>query len=199
MKYLALGDSYTIGESVDQLLTFPFLLEKRLKDEARIGSLQTKVIAKTGWATADLIRAIKSAKPKPDYDLVTLLIGVNNQYRGYDIEIYKNELQILITRSIGFAKRNASHVIMVSIPDYGCTPFGKELAEKIDKDLRQYNRINKELAFENGLHWVDIFETSKKASSNTELIASDNLHPSAFMYELWVKDIFPVAKAILNN
>ena len=199
MRYLALGDSYTIGESVDQAFTFPFQLVAKLKNEAGIEIVKTKVIAKTGWTTADLIKGIRSAKPKAEYDLVTLLIGVNNQYRGYDVEIYKNELQSLINQSIGFAKGKASNVVVVSIPDYGCTPFGKEMAEKIDTELKQYNLISKELAFKNGLHWVDIYEASKKACSNPELIAADNLHPSESMYALWVNDIFPVAIAILNN
>ncbi len=199
MKYLALGDSYTIGESVDQPLTFPFLLENRLRNEAKIDLDQTKVIAKTGWTTAELLKGIQSIKPKPEYDLVTLLIGVNNQYRGQDIEIYKKELQTLINLSIGFAKGKSGHVVMISIPDYGCTPFGKEMADKIDLELRQYNLINKELANRNGLNWVDIFETSKKASLNSDLIASDNLHPSAEMYVLWIQDIFSVAKSILKN
>jgi len=199
LKYLALGDSYTIGESVNQLLTFPFLLENRLRNDAKIELAQTKVIAKTGWTTAELLKGIQSVKPKPEYDLVTLLIGVNNQYRGQDIEIYKVELQTLINQSVGFAKGKSGHVIMISIPDYGCTPFGMEMANKIDLELRQYNSINKELAKKNGLQWVDVFETSKKAGSNPELIASDNLHPSAAMYALWVQDIFPVAKSILEN
>jgi len=199
MRYLALGDSYTIGESVNQAFTFPFQLVAKLKKEAGIEIVKTKVIAKTGWTTADLIKGIRSAKPKAEYDLVTLLIGVNNQYRGYDVEIYKTELQSLINQSIGFAKGKASNVVVVSIPDYGCTPFGKEMAEKIDTELKQYNLISKELAFKNGLHWVDIYEASKKACSNPELIAADNLHPSESMYALWVNDIFPVAIAILNN
>jgi len=197
MKYLALGDSYTIGESVDQKLTFPFQLIDGLKTTG-IPIDEIKVLAKTGWTTGDLLKGIQSAKPKPDYDLVTLLTGVNNQYRGYAIEEYNAELQILINQSIKLAKGNPKHVIVISIPDYGVTPFGMEMAKKIDSDLRLFNQINKELAHKNGLHWVDVFEISKLASIKTELICNDKLHPSAEMYSLWVDAILPVSKSILE-
>ena len=199
MKYMALGDSYTIGESVEQAFAFPFQLVAKLKTEAGLEMTKTKLLAKTGWTTADLIKGIQSARPKPEYDLITLLIGVNNQYRGYEPDIYITELQRLINLSVGFAKGIASNVVMVSIPDYGCTPFGKDLAIKIDAELRIYNQISNELAIKNGLPWVDVFEASKMAVSNPNLIAFDNLHPSAAMYALWVKDIYPVAKAILYS
>ena len=199
MKYMALGDSYTIGESVEQAFAFPFQLVAKLKTEAGLEMTKTKLLAKTGWTTADLIKGIQSARPKPEYDLITLLIGVNNQYRGYEPDIYITELQRLINLSVGFAKGIASNVVMVSIPDYGCTPFGKDLAIKIDAELRIYNQISNELAIKNGLPWVDVFEASKMAVSDPNLIAFDNLHPSAAMYALWVKDIYPVAKAILYS
>ena len=196
MKYLALGDSYTIGESVNQTETFPYQLVTKLSSDSDLTFEAPKMIAKTGWTTGELLKGIKQARPKSDFDLVTLLIGVNNQYRAYSIEEYKTELQTLINQTIQFANGNASHVILVSIPDYGVTPFGKEMAQKIDLELRAFNQVGKELAMKNHLHWVDIFQISKAAEQKPDLLASDNLHPSEKMYQLWVEEIYMVAKTI---
>lgn len=197
LRYLALGDSYTIGESVEQSGTFPFQLASDLETVSGLRFGEIKVVAKTGWTTAELKEGIKRAKPKGTFQLVTLLIGVNNQYRGYDQALYKREFEELVHLAVDFAGGNKSQVLVVSIPDYGCTPFGADLAEKIDKELKEYNEIARMIATKNAVAWVDIFPTSKLALKDPLLIASDNLHPSSSMYSLWVKEILPVASQIL--
>lgn len=199
IRYLALGDSYTIGESVEQSGTFPFQLATDLEKVSDLRFGEIKVIAKTGWTTAELKEGIKRAKPKGTFQLVTLLIGVNNQYRGYDLAIYKREFEELLNQAVDFAGGKKSHVIVVSIPDYGCTPFGAEMAEKIDKELKVYNETARLIAAKNSVAWVNIFPASKLALTDPSLIAADNLHPSAAMYSLWVKEILPVATHILTK
>ena len=199
LKYLALGDSYTIGESVLPAQSFPLILQEKLKSETGIDKIETKIIAKTGWTTGELLKGIQRAKPKKEYNLVTLLIGVNNQYRGLDIEDYKTEFQKLLDLSISFAQGQKDQVIVVSIPDYGCTPFGKDQAIKIHNELNQYNALNQELARNSKVHWIDIFEISKRALTEPLLLAEDNLHPSGLMYKEWVEKIWPIGKIILSN
>ena len=199
LKYLALGDSYTIGESVLPAQSFPLILQEKLKSESGIDKIETKIIAKTGWTTGELLNGIQRAKPKKEFDLVTLLIGVNNQYRGLDVEDYKTEFQKLLDLSISFAKGQKDQVIVVSIPDYGCTPFGKDQATKIHNELSQYNALNQDLSRISKVHWIDIFEISKRALTEPLLLAEDNLHPSGLMYKEWVDKILPTAKSILSN
>lgn len=196
-RYLALGDSYTIGESVEQSGTFPFQLARKLEGRTGIHFSEIKVVAKTGWTTNELQDGIKRAKPKGPFDLVTLLIGVNNQYRGYDLTQYQNEFSELLQQAISFANQDPKKVIVVSIPDYGCTPFGGEMAEKIDRDLQVYNEIAFQISQKSGVAFVDIFPISKQAKVDSGLIAEDNLHPSAAMYQLWVEAILPVASSMM--
>jgi len=198
IRYLALGDSYTIGESVEKEGSFPHQLAALLELEETIVCTEIKIVAKTGWTTAELKEGIKRAKPKGIYQLVTLLIGVNNQYRGYDMGIYLAELKELLDKAIAFAGGDPGKVVVVSIPDYGCTPFGKDLAQKIDLELREYNQVAEKLANQKGTCFVDIFQISKKAETNPNLIAADNLHPSADMYQLWAEAILPVATPIVS-
>ena len=197
-RYLALGDSYTIGEAVPQPGTFPYQLARLLEQRELIKHPEIKVIAKTGWTTAELKQGIARAKPKGNFGLVTLLIGVNNQYRGYDVEDYKPEFEDLLKQAIAFAGGNAAKVIVVAIPDYGCTPFGEALAYKIDKELRAYNAAAQSIATKYHVRFVDIFDISKQASARPELIAEDKLHPSATMYSLWAEKILPVAEPIVS-
>lgn len=196
-RYLALGDSYTIGESVEQSGTFPFQLARRLEGRTGVHFSEIKVVAKTGWTTNELQEGIKRAKPRGTFDLVTLLIGVNNQYRGYDLTQYQKEFSELLQQAISFANQDPKKVIVVSIPDYGCTPFGAEMAEKIDRDLQVYNEIAFQISQKSGVAFVDIFPISKRAKADPGLIADDNLHPSAAMYHLWVEAILPVASSMM--
>lgn len=186
-RYLALGDSYTIGESVDATERFPAQLAREL------GLGEPQVIARTGWTTDELNAAIDAAYPRGPFDLVTLLIGVNNQYRGRSADEYRGEFVGLLQRAIGFAGGDASKVIVVSIPDWGVTPFaeGRDRA-RIAREIDQYNAINREEATRAGAKWVDITPISRGA--DTGLVAADGLHPSAKQYTEWVRLIAPLAR-----
>lgn len=198
MKYLALGDSYTIGEAVPQSGSFPYQLAKGL-EEKNIGNFsEVRVIAKTGWTTDELKAAIEAARPASDYDLVTLLIGVNNQYRGYPLAQFEKDFGDLLKSAISFAKGKPNHVLVVAIPDYGCTPFGAEKATQIERQLLDYNRVCSQIALYREVEFVDIFDVSKKAKSQPELVAEDQLHPSQKMYSLWVEEILPKAEKIVR-
>jgi lysophospholipase L1-like esterase len=193
-SYLALGDSYTIGESVAIESAFPNQLARLLYENKGVSISKVKIVAKTGWTTTELQEGIKRAKIKSTFDLVTLLIGVNNQYRSYDISQYKTEFNSLLDQAISFAGDAPKKVVVVSIPDYGSTPFGAEMAEKIENDLKQYNSIAFEIAIKKGCKTADIYDISKRAKTEPELIAADKLHPSALMYTLWAERIYPVAE-----
>ena len=181
-RYLALGDSYTIGESVDPSERFPVQLARALN----LGEPQ--IIAKTGWTTDELNAAIDEANPQGPFDLVTLLIGVNNQYRGRSADEYRTQFVGLLQRAIGFAGGDASRVIVVSIPDWGVTPFaeGRDRA-KIAREIDQFNAINREEAQRAGAKWVDITPISRR--NDPGLVAADGLHPSGRQYTEWVKAI----------
>ncbi len=198
-SYLALGDSYTIGESVEENKRFPVQLSAKL-NAAGISMKPTLIVAQTGWTTDELSAAIQKQNIAQTYNLVTLLIGVNNQYRGRDAEEYRIELQDLLKTSISFAVGNPKNVIVISIPDYGVTPFAKNRnPENIAKEIDLYNQIKKEETQKVGAIFIDITEISRRAKTNKNLIATDGLHPSAEMYKLWVEEIFPKAKIILEN
>jgi lysophospholipase L1-like esterase len=191
-RYLALGDSYTIGESVAEADRWPNQLARSL------GLGQPEIIAKTGWTTDELSAAIDKANPHGPYGLVTLLIGVNNQYRGRDAEQYRREFVALLNRAIAFAGGNASHVIVVSIPDWGMTPFaaGRDRA-KIGAEIDHFNAINREETLRAKARYADITPVSRRVANDPSLVAGDGLHPSGAMYAEWVKLIEPEAKAAL--
>lgn len=183
-RYLALGDSYTIGESVDAAERFPVQLARTLN------IAEPQVIAKTGWTTDELNAAIDEADPQGPFDLVTLLIGVNNQYRGRSADEYRTQFTALLQRAIGFAGGDATKVIVVSIPDWGVTPFaeGRDRA-KIAREIDQFNAINREEASRAGAKWVDITPISRR--NDPALVAGDGLHPSGKQYTEWVRVIAP--------
>ncbi len=196
--YLALGDSYTIGESVDTDKRFPIQLTKMLNESGQYVAEPT-IIARTGWTTDELETAIISRNLEPPYDLVTLLIGVNNQYRGRDTAEYREQFVRLLEKSIYFAG-SKKNVIVISIPDYGVTPFGQQQnPEKIASEIDAFNQINFEETSQAGAFYVNITPISRSAKNNSGLVATDGLHPSAEMYRLWVNEIFPVAKNILEK
>ncbi len=195
-NYLALGDSYTIGESVPDTGRFPAQLVSSLtKNNIYFNS--PEIIATTGWTTDELADAIKKKQSSllPKYDLVSLLIGVNNQYRGRDAEEYRTQFKDLLRTGIVFAGGEKSKVFVVSIPDWGVTPFAegrdrKKIAEEIDL----YNKINKEETLKEGIAYIDITPESRTAVNDKSLIASDGLHPSEKMYKEWVDLILPQIK-----
>lgn len=187
LTFLALGDSYTIGESVLKNGRWPVQLVANLKSKG-LSFNDPKIIAKTGWTTSDLNAAIDNVSPKSDYDLVSLLIGVNNQYRGFSAASFKPEFEALLERAIGFAGGDKAKVFVVSIPDYGETPFGQSRnPSKIGKELDEYNQVQKTICKNQGIAFIDITPISRKAISDGTLVANDGLHPSAKMYAEWVK------------
>lgn len=190
-QYLALGDSYTIGESVDEKYSWPIQLKFNLFNSDSNTSLDSvRIIAKTGWTTSDLLNYISNIKINNNYDLVSLLIGVNNQFRGYDKNIYEKEFEKLLIKSIGFANSNFSNVFVLSIPDYGVTPFGKlRDSEKIKSEINLYNEINYKISKKYGVLYFDITDISRLAEFDSTLLADDMLHPSKKMYNLWVEKI----------
>ena len=187
---LCLGDSYTIGQSVSEDERFPNQCVKLL-DKQGIHFDKPHIVAKTGWTTDELALAIDEAKVSGTFDCVTLLIGVNNQYRGYDKEmIYRKEFKSLLETAVKFAGDNHNHVFVVSIPDWGATPFGANdvkgrSAAQIGKEIDEYNAIAKEISQAYKVHFIDINPVSKKAAHDSSLIANDNLHPSRKMYAEW--------------
>ncbi len=183
IRFLALGDSYTIGESVAEAERWPNQLADKLK------ITQPKIIATTGWRTDDLAKAIKAADLKDQYDLVSLLIGVNNQYQGKSAAQYEIEFEELLNTSIKLAKGKAKNVFVVSIPDYGFTPFGKPKQQAITKQIDEFNAINKRITEKYKISYVNITEISRKGLEDPALVAEDGLHPSGKMYAAWVEII----------
>ena len=182
-NYLALGDSYTIAESLNLIDSYPHQLKNQLK---KIDSVN--IIAKTGWTTGELIDTLKSLNINNKYDYVSLLIGVNNQYREYDISIFEKEFEYLLNLAIQYAN-DRSKVFVISIPDYGVTPFGFKHRDKIYKEIDQYNLIKKKIVEKYNLRFYDVTDISREAKEKKYLIAEDSLHPSREMYSLWVDRI----------
>tara|TARA_R110002096_G_scaffold324349_7_gene518446 strand:+ start:5586 stop:6263 length:678 start_codon:yes stop_codon:yes gene_type:complete len=199
-NYLALGDSYTIGESVAPSLRWPVQLVDSLNTSNKSQYNPPQIIARTGWTTSELQKAIEESTISETYDLVSLLIGVNNQYRGYDIELYRVEFRALLEKSIYFAGNDTSRVFVVSIPNYGVTPFGiRKGEEKIRKELLEYDKIAEQISSEYGIPFVNITPISERAKTDSSLIANDQLHPSGKMYSEWVHKILPVVKFLLSE
>ena len=198
LRILALGDSYTIGEGVADAHRWPVRLADMLRDRGlNVGT--PRIIARTGWTTDELSAAIDAANPDPDYDLVTLLIGVNNQYRGRGDEEYRAHFQTLVNRATAFARGKAARVIAVSIPDWGVTPFatGRD-RPAITRAIDRFNAVSREETRRAGAHYADITPISRRALGDPSLIAADGLHPSATMYAAWLDVIFPLALRILS-
>lgn len=182
-NYLALGDSYTIAESLNLIDSYPHQLKNQLK---KIDSVN--IIAKTGWTTGELTDTLKSLNINNKYDYVSLLIGVNNQYREYDISIFEKEFEYLLNLAIQYAN-DRSKVFVISIPDYGVTPFGFKNRDKIYKEINQYNLIKRKIVEKYNIRFYDVTDISREAKEKKYLIAEDSLHPSREMYSLWVDRI----------
>lgn len=187
LSYLALGDSYTIGEAVEQVESFPYQLVSTLNENG-IAIAEPRVIAKTGWTTDELRYAIQQAQITDKFNLVTLLIGVNNQYRGYSQETYRKEFAELLDIAIAFADGIYQNVYVLSIPDWGVTDFAKQSGrglKAISEEIDVFNGINKEETLSKQVTYVDITPISRQNKPN--LIANDGLHPSGEMYAEWVQ------------
>jgi lysophospholipase L1-like esterase len=184
-SYLALGDSYTIGESVLLTENFPSQTVQLLR-KAGHDFYAPEIIAKTGWTTDELQAAIDTHHFRTRYDFVSLLIGVNNQYRGRSVAEYEKEFTALLKQAIQFAGNDTAHVAVISIPDWGVTPFaeGRD-RQQVAREIDAYNRINKKVSGELGVHYIDITPWTREAAANPALLAADGLHPSSKEYLRW--------------
>ncbi len=185
-SYLALGDSYTIGESVVETQRWPVQLAEQLRGRG-YKMAAPKIIAKTGWTTEDLIRGMENELSiQRDFDLVSILIGVNNQYQGKLITEYEEELRQIFRKAINHSKTREKGVFAVSIPDYGYTPFGAADQEEISAEIDRFNEVFRRVAEDFNVDFYNITPISRDAANNPDLIASDDLHPSGLMYRFWV-------------
>jgi lysophospholipase L1-like esterase len=198
-QFLALGDSYTIGESVSEPDRWPVQLAARLVERGvNVGS--PLIIAQTGWTTDELAAAIAERKPRGTFELVTLLIGVNNQYRGRGLDEYRQEFRLLLEQAIRFAGGRAGRVIVASIPDWGVTPFaeGRDRS-RIAAEIDRFNAVNREAAGNAGARYVDVTAISRLVPLEPDLVADDGLHPSGTMYRRWTERILPEALDALRS
>lgn len=190
LTYLALGDSYTIGEVVTENERWPNQLADSLRKRGFVVE-KPKIIAKTGWRCDDLIVAIHDYEVKEKFDLVSILIGVNNQYQGKSLEDFKINLELLIELAIKHSKYGREGVFALSIPDYGVTPFAStKNPDKISEEIEAYNNASQAIFKKNKIHFFDICPISKEARDFPELLAKDQLHPSGLMYQKWVSYLF---------
>ena len=197
--YLALGDSYTIGQSVNVEDRFPVQTVKYLKEQG-FKFMPPEIIAQTGWTTSNLISAIATTTPsRPTYDMVTLLIGVNNQYQHKPKDEYATEFLTLLKKAIVYADNKVKRVIVLSIPDYGVTPFANGSdRDAIAKDIDAFNAINKKISDQAGVNYLDITSSSRLAANNLSLVASDGLHPSGVEYKVWSQGLLPIIEKALQ-
>ena len=199
LTYLALGDSYTIGEGVDAAGRWPMQLAQGLRD-AGIAIADPRIIATTGWTTDELSAAMDAAEPLGEWDVVSLLIGVNNQYRGRAVDDYVDEFTRLLQRAIALAGDRASRVLVLSIPDWGVTPFafasGRD-RQVIADDLDAYNAAARELCEAHGVAFVDITGISRDGGGEPAMLADDGLHPSAAQYARCADAALPVPARLL--
>jgi lysophospholipase L1-like esterase len=197
LSYLALGDSYTIGQSVNPKSSFPYQLSVKLN---AYGLQKPAIIAQTGWTADNLITAIgASGVTGKKYDVVTLLIGVNDQYQGLSQANYRVKFVQLLNTAISFAKNKASRVFVLSIPDYGVTPYANGQDAIIGPQIDEFNNINREESIKAGVNYVNITTISKQAGNNFNLLANDGLHPSALQYAQWVEVLSPVVIGVVKK
>ncbi|HKZ11086.1 MAG TPA: SGNH/GDSL hydrolase family protein [Rhodanobacteraceae bacterium] len=196
--FLALGDSYTIGEGVAPGERWPVQLAARLRGEG-VAVADPQIVATTGWTTDELLLAMETATFTPPYALVTLLIGVNDQYREHGMDQYRAQFRDLLRRAIRLAAGNPAHVIVVSIPDWGVTPFaareGRNV-ERVAREIDAFNAIASAATASVGAAWVDVTAISRQPESRDEWVG-DGLHPSGMQYARWTETILPVATTIL--
>ncbi|MGE8218202.1 MAG: SGNH/GDSL hydrolase family protein [Stenotrophomonas acidaminiphila] len=200
-RYLALGDSYTIGEGVPAAGTWPFQLAAALRARG-LALADPEVIATTGWTTDELAAAIDAAAPRGPYALASLLIGVNNQYRGRPLAEYRQQFEQLLQRAVGLAAEDPRRVLVLSIPDWGVTPYaaahGRDAAV-IACEIDDFNAAARACCGDYGVAFVDITPVSRAQGAEAAMLVDDGLHPSAAMYRLWVEQALPVAADLLTG
>lgn len=188
-SYLALGDSYTIGTAIGTEKAYPGQLRDSLVLRPQIDSVKLDVIARGGWTTRNLINGIKDARPDSSYQLVSLLIGVNNQYQNRSLTEYRTEFRELLEWSVALAGNDTGRVFVLSIPDYGVTPAGQGNAASIAMQIDQFNQVNREITDSVGVKYFNVTDISRSAASDPSLVANDGLHFSSAMHTLWVRRI----------
>jgi len=198
-SFLALGDSYTIGESVPSSERFPVQTVKYLQDQG-INFSDPEIIAQTGWTTGNLLSALYSIAPtKSIYDIVTLLIGVNNQYQRRTEQEYADEFLTLLNKAIQYVGNNKKRVIVLSIPDYSVTPFASRSDKVlIAKEIDAFNAINKIISNHAGVNYLDTTASTRLAVNDLSLVANDGLHPSGREYKVWAEELIPIIKTALQ-
>lgn len=198
-RFLALGDSYTIGEGVASAERWPVRLVALLRGRA-IEIDDPVIVARTGWTTDELLEGIDVATPHGDFDIVSLLIGVNDQFRGRARAAYDTGFRALLERAVSFAAEDPSHVLVLSIPDWSVTPFaaGRDRAA-IARDIDDFNAVNRSAARLAGARYVDITGESRADPRNPAMLAGDGLHPSGIAYERWARLALPEAWAALGR
>lgn len=187
--YLALGDSYSIGESVLLYQSFPYQVVHLLRKRG-VNISAPEIIARTGWTTDELSAGIASCRFLSQYNYVSLLIGVNNQYRGRAVEEYKMEFEALLKQAIQFVEGKKDRVIVLSIPDYSVTPFAGSMdKEKIAREIDLFNSVNKAVSIQYKVQYIDITPESRNAEGDLAHLAEDQLHPSAKAYKKWAEKV----------
>lgn len=201
ISYLALGDSYTKGESVCSSCNYPTLLSVALNSAAD-NNVDLKMVAQTGWTTNDLLYALPQSNIGMHYNLVTLLIGVNNQYGQENFSVYETEFNQLLDKAIFYANGNTEHVVVISIPDYAYTPYGASLSDNqrqgISTDIDTYNAYAAQQSAVRNVTFLNITDITRNGLNQPELVASDGLHPSSVAYQKFVERLLPVVRGKLN-
>ncbi len=199
-KYLALGDSYTIGEGVPEDDRYPNQLVRRLNEETEYNWQAPKIIAKTGWTVDELKTAVnKDALTGQPYNLVTLSIGVNNQYRGRPVQEFRVEFEQMLLKAIGFAGNLPDHVIVLSIPDWGITPYATEKGAdkaKVASEIDEFNKVKREVCQKYGVYFINITGDYRKIGDKPEMLVEDKLHPSGQVYSQWADKLFERASLL---
>jgi lysophospholipase L1-like esterase len=198
LSFLALGDSYSIGERVGSSRRWPAQLSRRLRGEGAPVA-NPVIIARTGWTTDELDAGIDAAAPQGPFHLVSLLIGVNDHYRGRAVGDYRCQFSALLVRAVRLAGGDPDRVVVFSIPDWGVTPFAAgRNREEIAREIDAFNAVNREESLGRGVHYVDVTRISREAVSDPALVADDGLHPSGAQYARWVDAALPVTRRILG-
>jgi len=199
LRILALGDSYTIGEGVAPEERWPSRLVDGLRRRG-LSVAEPVVVARTGWTTDELSAGLDVAAPEPPFDLVTLMVGVNNQYRGREVDEYADQLAGLAGRAVAFAAGRADRVVVVSIPDWGVTPFARDREpSRIAAEVDRFNLAAEDVAARLGCRWVEVTTLSRAAGSAPAMLVDDGLHPSGRQYAAWAEAVEAVAVEALGG